>query len=204
MSVGLFVAGQTLVSLLLDTTGWLGVDREALDAPALVGALAMLTGIALIVRGQEGRVPGRPGWIALALVAGAVLPLQGAINAQLRSDLDAPIAAGAWSFLTAAAAMLIVLAVARVPGPRLSGLPQVPWWGWLGAVCGATYVTSVFLLIPELGVAPTIGLTIAGQQIASVFVDRYGLLRLPQRSISNVRLAGVAALLAGVAAIQFT
>jgi transporter family-2 protein len=204
VSVGLFVAGQTLVSLLLDLSGWLGVSRHALDVPALVGAVAMLVGIALIVRAQEGRVPGRPGWIALALVAGAVLPVQGAINAQLRADLDAPIAAGAWSFVTAAAAMLVVLAVARVPGPRLAGLPRVPWWGWLGAVCGATYVTSVFLLIPELGVAPTIGLTIAGQQIASVFVDRYGLLRLPRRSISNVRLAGVAALLAGVAAIQFT
>ena len=35
-----------------------------------------------------------------------------------------------------------------------------------------------------------------------MFVDRYGLLRLPRRPISNVRLAGVAALLAGVAAIQ--
>ena len=56
-----------------------------------------------------------------ALVAGAVLPVQGAINAQLRADLDAPIAAGAWSFVTAAAAMLVVLAVARVPRPQLTG-----------------------------------------------------------------------------------
>ena len=185
-------------------TGWLGVDRRGARRAGAVGALAMLVGIALIVRAQEGRVPAvRAGSHSRSSPA-PCFPLQGAINAQLRSDLDAPIAAGAWSFVTAAAAMLVVLAVARVPGPRLAGLPQVPWWGWLGAVCGATYVTSVFLLIPELGVAPTIGLTIAGQQIASVFVDRYGLLRLPQRSISNVRLAGVAALLAGVAAIQFT
>src|SRR5687768_2897745 len=34
VSVGLFVAGQTLISLLLDITGWLGVTRQALDAPA--------------------------------------------------------------------------------------------------------------------------------------------------------------------------
>ena len=52
-------------------------------------------------------------------------------------------------------------------------------------LCGATYVTSVFLLIPEIGVAPTIGLTIAGQQIASVLVDRHGLLRLPRRPITT-------------------
>ena len=82
---------------------------------------------------------------------------------------------------------------------RLDG---VPWWGWLGGLCGATYVTSVFVLIPEIGVAPTIGLTVAGQQLASVLVDRYGLLRLPRRAISPLRVAGVAALLLGVAAIQ--
>ena len=204
VSVGLFVAGQTLVSLVLDVTGWLGVESRTLDGAAIAGAFAMLAGIALVVRAQESQVRGRPGWIALALVAGAVLPVQGAINAQLRADLDAPIAAGAWSFVTAAAAMLVVLAFARVPRPQLHGLPAVPWWGWLGALCGATYVTSVFLAIPEIGVAPTIGLTIAGQQIASVLVDRHGLLRLPRRPITNVRLTGVAALLAGVAAIQFT
>ena len=45
-------------------------------------------------------------------------------------------------------------------------------------------------------------LTVAGQQIASVLVDRHGLLRLPRRPITRARLAGVAALLAGVALIQ--
>ena len=64
----------------------------------------------------------------------------------------------------------------------------MPWWGWLGGLCGATYVTSVFLLIPEIGVAPTIALTVAGQQIASVFVDRHGLLRLPRRPITGLRV----------------
>jgi transporter family-2 protein len=79
---------------------------------------------------------------------------------------------------------------------------SLPWWGWLGGLCGATYVVSVFALIPEIGVAPTVALTVAGQQLASVLVDRYGLLRLPRREISGRRLLGVATLLAGVALIQ--
>ena len=77
----------------------------------------------------------------------------------------------------------------------------MPWWGWLGGLCGATYVTSVFLLIPEIGAAPVVVLTVAGQQLASVAVDRYGLLRLQAREISRRRLAGVAVLLVGVALI---
>lgn len=140
-------------------------------------------------------MPRRWGWIALALTAGAVLPLQGAINARLRADLDAPTTVGAFSFLVALAAMVLVLALKRTR-PRKP--TDVPWWGWLGGLCGATYVTAVFLLIPEIGVAPTIGLTVAGQQLASLLVDTHGLLRLPRRPITKIRLAGVGALLLGV------
>jgi transporter family-2 protein len=78
----------------------------------------------------------------------------------------------------------------------------MPWWGWLGAVCGATYVTTIFTAIPAIGTAAAVGLTVAGQQIASLFVDRYGWLRLPQREISALRSAGVALLLGGVALVQ--
>ena len=220
-TVGLFITGQMLASLLLDGTGALGVEREPIHAVAVAGAAAVLAGVVLIVRAQGGAARGGH-WIALALAAGAALPVQGAINARLRADLDAPITAGAWSFVVAATAMLVVLALAaRRPRARLDRLDRVPWWGWLGGLCGATYVTSVFLLIPEIGVAPTIALkngvsssvtgsmlaptialTVAGQQIASVFVDRHGLLRLPRRPITRGRVVGVLTLLAGVAMLS--
>jgi transporter family-2 protein len=205
VTVGLFIAGQMIASLALDAAGALGVAREPLGPAAAVGAVAVMAGGALIAREQAGGlngVRGRGHWAGLGIAAGAALPVQGAINAQLRADLDAPITAGAWSFVFAAAAMIAVLAVTGVRDARVDRLDSVPWWGWLGGLCGATYVTSVFLLIPEIGVAPTIGLTVAGQQLASVLVDRYGLLRLPRRPISRARTAGVAALLAGVALIQ--
>jgi transporter family-2 protein len=80
----------------------------------------------------------------------------------------------------------------------------VPWWGWLGGLIGAVYVTAVFLLIPLIGAAPTVALTVAGQQLASVAVDQYGLLRLPRRPITARRLLGVGVLLAGVALLQLT
>jgi transporter family-2 protein len=197
-TVALFVAGQMLASLVLDGAGALGVEREPIDAMAVAGAVAVLAGVGLIARGHVTALRAR--WIALALAAGAALPVQGAINARLRADLDAPITAGAWSFVVAAAAMAAIVGFGR--RPALADAGRVPWWGWLGGLCGATYVTSVFLLIPEIGVAPTIALTVAGQQVASVLVDRHGLLRLPRRPITRARLAGVATLLAGVALIQ--
>jgi bacterial/archaeal transporter family-2 protein len=70
-------------------------------------------------------------------------------------------------------------------------------------VCGATYFTTVFTTIPVIGTVATVGLTVAGQQIASLFVDRHGWFRLPKPTISALRFAGVALLLIGVAIIKF-
>jgi bacterial/archaeal transporter family-2 protein len=210
VAVGLFIAGQMLASLLLDGFGWLGVEQQPLGAAALIGAVAVGLGVWLIVRAQASAgalglaARERSGWVVLGLAAGAVLPVQGAINAQLNAELDAATAVAAFSFLVATAAMAFALAgvIARgAPRPRVQPLRAVPWWGWLGGLCGATYVTAVFELIPEIGAAPVVVLTVAGQQLASVAVDRFGLLRLPRRAVSGGRLAGVAVLLSGVALI---
>ncbi len=209
VAIGLFIAGQMAASLALDGFGWLGVAQETPGIAALVGAAAVVAGIWMVVRSQAGadaveEAAGRRRWLALGLTAGAVLPVQGAINAELNAELDAAIAVGAFSFVVATVAMALaligVLAVGA-PRPQVTPLQRVPWWGWLGGLCGATYVTSVFLLIPDIGAAPVVVLTVAGQQLASVAVDRYGLLRLQRRQISRRRLAGVGVLLVGVGLI---
>jgi bacterial/archaeal transporter family-2 protein len=212
VTVGLWIAGQMLASLALDGFGWLGVAAAPLGMVEAVGGLAVLSGAALLIRTQtqapvSANLGGAQlGWVALAVLAGAALPLQGAINAELRADLDAPIAAGAVSFVVATTAMagllLGSLALAGGPKPRIEPLRRLPWWGWLGGLVGAAYVVSVFSLIPEIGAAATIALTVAGQQLASVAVDRFGLLRLQRRPITGTRVAAAGALLAGVVLIQ--
>jgi transporter family-2 protein len=210
VTVGLYIAGQMLASLALDTSGALGVPHRPTEAATILGVLAVLGGATAIVLGQAGATatftPSRLGWILLALLAGAALPVQGAVNGMLRIDIGAPFVVGTVSFAVATLAMIVVLlasrALSEAQRPQLTGLATMPWWGWLGAACGATYVTTMFTAIPVIGSAATVGLTVAGQQIASVFVDRHGWLRLPQRPITPMRLAGVVTLLAGVALVQ--
>lgn len=210
VSVGLFIAGQMLASLALDSFGLLGVAQTGLRAGAAAGTLVVLIGVGMVVFGQGGKdnlKADKLGWIALALVAGAVLPVQGAVNALLRQELGgAPFSVGAMSFFVAtlamAAVMLVALARQKTPRPNIGGVQTMPWWGWLGGFAGATYVTTVFTAIPVIGAAAAVGFTVAGQQVASVFVDRYGWFRLPQRSVSGLRLVGVLLLLAGVALIK--
>jgi transporter family-2 protein len=111
------------------------------------------------------------------------------------------------SFVVATIAMLPVVLFVRLragkdKGDGGPGVAAMPWWGWLGALCGATYVTTVFTAIPVIGAAATVGLTVLGQQAASLLVDQYGLLRLPRRTVSAVRFAGVVLLMGGVLALR--
>ncbi len=211
VSVGLFIAGQILASTALDVFGLLGVTATGLRPGVAMGAAMVMTGATLIVLGQRGAhgevAPVRLGWITLALLAGAVLPSQGAVNALLMHDLSgATFSVGTVSFVVATLAMALAqIGATALPGaatPSLNGLSSMPWWGWLGGFAGAAYVTTVFTAIPALGAATTVGLTVAGQQVASVFVDKHGWFRLPQRPVSTTRLIGVALLLAGVGVIK--
>ena len=208
---GLFIAGQVLASTAIDVFGLLGVPATGLSKGVAVGASMVMIGATMIVLGQKGAQGevafARLGWIALAVLAGAVLPLQGTVNGLLRDDLGgATFAVGTISFIVALLAMALAqVSAAALPHaakPRLEGLLSMPWWGWLGGFTGATYVTTVFTAIPAIGAAATVGLTVAGQQIASIFVDRYGWFRLPQRDVSTSRVIGVALLLAGVGSIK--
>jgi bacterial/archaeal transporter family-2 protein len=135
VSVGLFIAGQMLASLAF---GLLGVERAPIGLSGTLGALAVVAGATVIVRAQAGKgaeraVRGRPGWILLALAAGTVLPVQGAVNALLRADIGAPITVGTVSFFVATLGMALVLLLAvatgKAPRPTLRPLAGVPWWG---------------------------------------------------------------------------
>jgi bacterial/archaeal transporter family-2 protein len=91
VAIGVLIAGQTFASLLLDGFGILGVPHRGFPPAALVGAGLTLGGVVALVRGQAGEISAlrsKPGLVALALFAGALLPVQGAVNA-----LCAPISA---------------------------------------------------------------------------------------------------------------
>jgi bacterial/archaeal transporter family-2 protein len=135
-----------------------------------------------------------------------VLPVQGAINAKLRGELHAPLAVGLVSFtvatLTIAIVLLVLIAAGRTPRPRYGALRTVPWWGWLGGACAAAYVMATFMLLPEIGAATTIALTVTGQQLASAAVDHIGAFRMARRPLSTARLIGLALLVLGCLLVQ--
>jgi bacterial/archaeal transporter family-2 protein len=138
--------------------------------------------------------------IPFLLFVGSLLALQAAANVQLSTAMASPFGASTLQLGIGAALLVAITALAGSVG-AFGLLEETEPWQLLGGLGSAVYITAGILLFPRLGALVAVVLTVAGQQLASVAVDRYGLLGLPRRTISRRRLAGVATLLAGVGAI---
>ena len=87
-----------------------------------------------------------------ALAAGALLPMQAGINAQLKQHLGTPVQAVCISVVVSAIALWLYLLIARVPFPTLGALASVPPWALVGGgLCGAAYLPITLVLAQRLG-----------------------------------------------------
>jgi bacterial/archaeal transporter family-2 protein len=140
--------------------------------------------------------------LPLALIAGMAAPTQFAINSQLRQVVGGPVLAGAISFLIGTIVLIAAAVIVSRSVPDLGSVTGAPWWMYLGGLLGAFYVCASIVLTPRLGAATTIGLFLAGQVIASIAIDHFGLLGLPVQSASIPRLLGALLIIVGVAVVQ--
>jgi bacterial/archaeal transporter family-2 protein len=140
--------------------------------------------------------------LLLAAAAGVLLPVQAGINAQLRSALGSPVAAALVSFLVGTAGLALVALVLRSPTQIRAAWDGSVWWQWTGGLIGGLYVLTAIILAPKLGAATLIAAVVAGQMIASLVLDHYGLVGFPLHPVSAVRLMGAALVIAGVVLVQ--
>ena len=140
-------------------------------------------------------------WIAFAFLAGSLLPLQGAFNAQLGAAVASPIHASLISFVVGT---LAIAAYALVTQQSVSwaAVAGAPWYAWIGGLCGAVALTAIILTYPRLGPGLSFGLLVAGQLIVSVLLEHFDILVAHPHPISALRLVGVALVLGGVVMIR--
>jgi bacterial/archaeal transporter family-2 protein len=140
-------------------------------------------------------------WIALAFLAGALLPFQGAFNARLGAALASPMHASMISFVIGTLAIAAYVLATRQT-VSWAGLAGAPWYAWLGGFCGAFSLTVIILTYPKLGPGLSFGLLVAGQLIVSVVLEHFNVLVAQPHPVSLPRLAGVALVLGGVVLIR--
>ncbi|MFC5695792.1 DMT family transporter [Pseudomonas sp. GCM10022186] len=140
--------------------------------------------------------------LLLALGAGAVVPLQAGANALLGRGLGHPLWATLVSLLLSIAVLLPLLLALRVPLPSFALAAKAPLWAWTGGVYGVCFVSLALILAPKLGVSGFVAAAVAGQMLAALALDHFGLMGLPERSLNPGKLLGAALLVLGVVVIQ--
>jgi transporter family-2 protein len=141
-------------------------------------------------------------YVVLALIGGAGLATQAAVNARLSLATGHPVTAATISFGIGFAFLLIGLFAFRVPVPAASALASMPIWGWVGGALGATYVALAILVVPKIGTAAAVALVVAGQMAASLALDHVGAFGLAEHGINIWRIVGALLLTAGVVLIR--
>jgi len=142
--------------------------------------------------------------LLMAFAIGLVIPFQSAVNSALRDTLrSGSVLAALVSFAVGTLALLVASLATAQPFAALAALPRIPWWQWLGGVMGAFFVFGSTLLAPRIGLAAMVTLIVAGQVCSSLAFDRFGLVGLPVRGLSWVRLAGAVLILAGAVLVNF-
>ncbi|MBD2773910.1 DMT family transporter [Iningainema tapete] len=140
-------------------------------------------------------------YLVTALIGGAVLPVQVALNAFLKRYVGQPMQVTFISYLAGTLASLTICFFARYPLPTWTSLSQTSWWMWVGGCLGTLYVWSTIFATPKIGATLTLALTIAGQMIAALFLDHYGVIGLTKYPASPLRITGIVFVIIGVSLV---
>ncbi|WP_029086557.1 DMT family transporter [Brevundimonas aveniformis] len=146
------------------------------------------------------------GWAAyaamiLVTLAGAATALQAPINARLATAVGSAVNAALVSFAVGTIA-LIGLALILQVRPDMAAARTLPWYAWIGGLCGVIFVIAATWGVPRLGVAMTITLMVAGQLLLGLVLDHFGAFGAPRQPVNLTRLVGVALVIGGVLLVR--
>ncbi|TWD84800.1 transporter family-2 protein [Kribbella amoyensis] len=169
------VAGQAVSSLVVDRLGFGPAGPQPYTPLRIVGAVVALVAVVLAVSDRLSH----PSGLLLAVLpalAGIGTAVQQAINGRVARtaspDAYGAVAAAVINFLVGTTALAIVflidLGFRGAPRP----LPTEPWL-YVGGACGVAFISLAAAVVRVVGVF-VLGLgTIAGQLIASLFIDLF-------------------------------
>src|ERR1043165_6788536 len=105
----------------------------------------------------------RIAFIIMALLLGAILPLQATINTRLSKIVGGPVVSAFVSFSVGTIGLLLYLLITRQIKIDTIPFRESSWWMWVGGLLGAFFVAGIVVLLPRLGVALSFSLVVAGQ-----------------------------------------
>lgn len=141
-------------------------------------------------------------WLFLGFLAGAGLAFQAGMNGQLARVLGSPFQAGVVNNTLGLVLLLGLVVLFSRAAPDAGKVAGAPWWVWAGGTVSAYFVASTAFVAPRLGAVSLIAVILLGQAIASLVIDKWGLVGFEQQDITIGKLAGVALLVVGLAMVR--
>jgi transporter family-2 protein len=191
------IAGQTATSLIVDRIGFTGGGAK-LISPRRVGA-ALITVFAVLVSVFD-KLEAHTfaiSAVVLAIIAGALVGIQRALNGQINEYSDQSYATSLLNFITGTSFLvifiLILIALGRL---ELQPLPSGPWWIYSGGIIGVIFIAFTSIIVQHLGVLTFTLFSVGGQLFGSLLLDLYA----PSQgvSVSWFLVTGIAMTYVGV------
>ncbi|MGM8900181.1 DMT family transporter [Psychrobacter sp. 1Y4] len=129
--------------------------------------------------------------IVLAIIGGATLSVQAALNGRLGSNVG--VFKSAFLTFSVGAVVTALLIFFFEPNHAVT-LMDVPKWQLLGALCGVPYIVIMVVAVQRIGTAVATVAVIFGQLSMSVLIDNFGWLGNNAISLSGSRISALVCL----------
>ena len=138
--------------------------------------------------------------LILGIFAGMLVPLQTSVNSRLSLFTKSLILASFYSFLTGTILLAIVNLIMNpeklAPGYIFSRDFSYIWF--TGGMLGVVYLTGNMILLPRIGAALTVIMTVAGQMVIGLFIDTFGWFEAPVQPLNAYRIIGIIVMIGGI------
>jgi len=141
-------------------------------------------------------------FIIMSFAFGALAPTQAGVNLKLKGFVGDPVLAAIVSFIVGTLSLLAYAYFTKVPLPAADAVVKGPWWIWTGGLMGAFFVAAAVVVAPVLGAGTMMCWMVAGQMVASILLDHYGLIGYAVREASTARIAGALLIIIGAVLVE--
>lgn len=140
--------------------------------------------------------------LVTGVLAGALLPVQTAVNTRLSQRVGAVLPASLCSFAVGTLALGVAALVTSTRVPWVATATHQPAWIWLGGLFGLIFLSLNIVLLPRIGASATVILPVVGQILGGIVIDMGGLFGTAHHRLTVLRVVGAVLVLVGAALVN--
>lgn len=138
--------------------------------------------------------------ILLGIIGGAFVPMQTSVNSKLTQFTRSVFITSFYSFLVGTLILFLVNILIN-PGHFTAEFYQSQNYSYtwfFGGILGVIFLTGNIILLPKIGAALTVIITVTGQMVISFLIDTFGWFDATPKDVHAMHVIGILLLIFGV------